>query len=163
MNRENKALLVYFSTLTGIIIWLGVIFLAPYLKSRSSGLNIFTYALFSPFCHQISSRSFFIFGYPLAVCARCLGIYFGFLGGTGLFPLLRGFSNPALPKTRTFIIISLPMTVDLLGNLLRLWRTSNWLRFSTGFIWGVILPFYFILGLVDCLLNYPLKLKYKSH
>jgi len=27
--------------------------------------------------------------------------------------------------------------------------TSNWPRFATGFIWGIILPFYFIIGLTD--------------
>jgi len=86
MKKKSKILLVYFLTLCGIIIWLGVIFLAPYLKSQSSGLQAFCYGIFSPICHQNPSRSFFLFGYPLGVCARCFGIYFGFLGGTGLYP-----------------------------------------------------------------------------
>jgi uncharacterized membrane protein len=34
-------------------------------------------ALFLGNCHQQASRSFWIYGYPLAVCCRCLGIYAG--------------------------------------------------------------------------------------
>jgi uncharacterized membrane protein len=148
---KKKALFLYSFTLVGIVIWLGLIFLAPYLKSRSLESNIFLYALFSPLCHQIPSRSFFIFNYPLAVCARCLGIYFGFFAGAGLFPFVRRFSNLTLPKTQTFVFFTFPVALDFIGNLLRLWRSSNGLRFSTGFIWGAVLPFYFIPGMADFL------------
>jgi uncharacterized membrane protein len=148
---KKKALFLYSFTLVGIVIWLGLIFLTPYLKSRSPESNIFLYALFSPLCHQIPSRSFFIFNYPLAVCARCLGIYFGFFAGAGLFPFVRRFSNLTLPKTRTLIFFTFPVALDFIGNLFRLFRSSNGLRFSTGFIWGALLPFYFIPGMVDFL------------
>ena len=156
MKKKSKILLIYFLTLNGIIIWLGVIFLAPYLKSHSSDLNIFFYAIFSPICHQNPSRCFFLFEYPLAVCARCFGVYFGFLGGTGLYPFLKGFSNITLPKTRVFIFVSLPIIIDTMGNFFHLWMTSSWFRFTVGFIWGMILPFYFIVGLTE-LFIYGLK------
>jgi len=149
----KKTILLYSLILIGAVIWLGLIFLAPYSQSKTSELNIFIYALFSPFCHQLPSRSFFIFSYPLAVCARCLGIYSGFFSGTVLFPLVRKFSNLSNPKARTFILLTLPVAVDFLGNFLRLWKAANWLRFSTGFIWGAILPFYFIPGMIDFLLK----------
>lgn len=151
MKKKYKILLVYLLTLCGIIIWLGVIFLAPYLKSQSLGLQAFCYGIFSPICHQNPSRSFLLFGYPLGVCARCLGIYIGFLGGTGLYPFFNKFSNLTLPKTRIFILMSLPVVIDTAGNFFRIWMTSNWPRFATGFIWGIILPFYFIIGLTDYL------------
>jgi uncharacterized membrane protein len=150
---KKKALFLYSFTLVGIVIWLSLIFLAPYLKSRSQESSILLYALFSPLCHQIPSRSFFIFNYPLAVCARCLGIYFGFFAGTGIFPFLRRLSNLALPKNRTFIFFTFPLALDFIGNLFHLWRSSNDLRFSTGFVWGAVLPFYFIPGMVDFLLK----------
>jgi len=28
-------------------------------------------------CQQVSTRTFWLFGYPMACCARCLGIYLG--------------------------------------------------------------------------------------
>jgi uncharacterized membrane protein len=52
--------------------------LAPYLSA--SGLSFFAVAIFwffSPVCHQAPARSFWILGAPMAVCARCLGIYLG--------------------------------------------------------------------------------------
>ncbi|MDH5705244.1 MAG: DUF2085 domain-containing protein [Candidatus Aminicenantes bacterium] len=153
MNRKHRILLVYYLTLGGIIIWLGVIFLAPYLRSQDSSLSAFVYSVFTPICHQIPFRSFHLFGQPLAVCARCLGIYFGILGGTGLYPLINGFSKLSLPRVRIFIIVSLPMIADAGGNFLHLWLSSHWIRFMTGFLWGLILPFYFIVGVSDFFLK----------
>jgi uncharacterized membrane protein len=149
MKTKSKILLVYLLILCGIIGWLGLIFLAPYLKSQSSGLQAFCYGLFSPVCHQNPSRCFTFLGYPLGVCARCLGIYSGFLMGTALYPFLKKFSNLTLPKTRIFILMSLPVAIDGAGNLFHIWMTSNWPRLAIGFIWGIILPFYFIVGLTD--------------
>ena len=40
-------------------------------------------ALFRPLCHQQPGRSFWIAGAPMAVCARCLGVYIG--AAVGLF------------------------------------------------------------------------------
>jgi uncharacterized membrane protein len=153
MNRKHRILLVYCLTLGGIIIWLGVIFLAPYLRSQDSGLSTFAYSVFTPVCHQIPSRSFHLFDQPLAVCARCLGIYFGILGGTGIYPFINGFSKLSLPKARTFVLVSLPMVIDAGGNFLHLWESSLWIRFMTGFLWGLVLPFYFIVGVSDFVLK----------
>lgn len=149
MKAKTQIIIVFYSTLAGILLWLGAIFFAPYLKSQSSSLSGFFYVLFSPVCHQIPSRSFVCFGYPLAVCARCLGIYVGFLGGVGLYPIVNGFSTSTLPKTRLFLLLSLPIGIDTLGNFTGLWVTTGWLRFVFGGIWGFILPFYFIHGIVD--------------
>ncbi len=149
MRTKSRIRLVYFLTLAGILLWLGLIFLAPYLKSRDSGLNNFAYLIFAPICHQIPARSFFLFGHPLAVCGRCLGIYFGFLGGMGLFAFRRGFSITTLPRIRTFFLATSPLVFDGIGNFFHLWSTPHWIRFLTGFLWGLILPFYFITGVSD--------------
>jgi uncharacterized membrane protein len=157
MGERRLIFLIYFLTLLGILVWIGAIFLAPYLKSHSKAWNIFVYAIFSPICHQVPSRSFFFFGYPLAVCGRCLGIYSGFFFGVGLYPFVRGFSAVSLPKTRIFILISLPIVTDTAGNFLNLWNSPNLARFATGFLWGTILPFYFITGLVDLFRDFRQK------
>ena len=149
MKRKNRVKLVYFLTLAGILLWLGLIFLAPYLKSQGSDLNIFVYLIFAPICHQLPARSFFMFGHPLAVCGRCLGIYFGFLGGMGLFAFYRGFSDTTLPRIQTFIFVTSPLVLDAMGNFFHIWNTPHWIRFLTGFLWGLILPFYFISGVSD--------------
>jgi uncharacterized membrane protein len=51
----------------------------------------FVYLLFSFVCHQQPERSLWLAGAPLAVCARCAGVYFGaFLGLLLQVPVRRG-------------------------------------------------------------------------
>ena len=56
----------------------GAAVMAPYLSG--GGYSLIALAIFwffSPVCQQDPARSFWIFGAPVAVCARCLGIYLG--------------------------------------------------------------------------------------
>lgn len=55
---------------------------APYLAAAGhSAAALAIVVFFSPVCHQDPARSFWIFGGPVAVCARCLGIYLGAAAG----------------------------------------------------------------------------------
>jgi len=142
---------VYAITLAGAFAWLGAVVLAPYLARGSSPAAGFLYALFSPVCHQIPSRCFHLFGHPMAVCSRCFGIYSGFLGGLLAYPLLRGFGPSPLPRSRTLFLLSTPIIVDAAANMAGLWSSSGGARFVTGFLWGILLPFYFLAGIIDYL------------
>ena len=153
MVARRKIRLIHGLMSAGIILWTGAILLAPYLRSRGSGFAPWLYACFAPFCHQIPGRSFRLFGQPLAVCARCFGIYAGFLAGTAAYPRIRGFSRPRLPDTRLFLALSAPMAIDAAANILRIWTLGNFPRFLTGFAWGTILPFYLMAGLGDLALS----------
>ena len=153
MNKDKTIILVYVFILIGIISGLLLIFFAPHLQNISSPISIHIYNIFSSICHQIDSRCFHIYGYPLAVCTRCLGIYFGFLSGTVYYPLLRGFKRVFLPDTKFFLLVSLPIALDMIGNTFLVWKTPGWVRFILGLIWGTILPFYLITGLTE-LLNF---------
>ncbi|NOR14503.1 MAG: DUF2085 domain-containing protein [Candidatus Aminicenantes bacterium] len=145
----NKTRSIYFLTLSGIIVWIAAVFAAAYLKSQSSAYGNLIYAIFSPTCHQIPSRCLTLYGNPLAVCTRCLGIYIGFFLGTCLFPVLRGLSSESLPKAKILILMSLPIVIDTAANVVSPWASPHWLRLATGLIWGAILPFYFIPGVTD--------------
>lgn len=153
MTTKTKIAFIYITTLIGIITWIGAIFYAPYLKSQSSPFSGFLYVVFSPTCHQIPSRCFYAFGYPAAVCARCLGVYSGFLLGALIFPVVKGFSTPTMPKAKTIILISIPIIADTAANILGVWTSTHWVRFVTGILWGLILPFYFLAGLTDYFLR----------
>ncbi|MFC2161265.1 DUF2085 domain-containing protein [Acidobacteriota bacterium] len=153
MTNRQKIFTIYVFSLASLLIWISAIFLAPFLNYFSQKGSEFIYAVFSPVCHQISERCFFVFGFPLAVCTRCLGIYLGCFLGMILYPIIHGFSSTAVPKLKLFFLFTSPIAVDTLGNFFSIWNTTPWLRFTIGFIWGVILPFYFISGLADAFLN----------
>ncbi|MGH9509266.1 MAG: DUF2085 domain-containing protein [Terriglobales bacterium] len=55
---------------------------APLLSAFGYTLSAFAIVqFFSVVCHQDPARSFWIVGAPVAVCARCLGIYLGAVAG----------------------------------------------------------------------------------
>lgn len=53
--------------------------LAPALHQPLLSFSVL--AFFSRVCHQDPARSFWIAGVPMAVCARCFGIYLGGVAG----------------------------------------------------------------------------------
>lgn len=58
---------------------LSAIVAAPLAASMARPETWFLYHAFDLFCHQQPERSWQIDGYPLAVCARCFGVYTGVL------------------------------------------------------------------------------------
>ena len=156
-GHRKTFLITYVIATAACLLWLGGIWLAPYLKSQSSPWSSLVYAVYSPVCHQVASRSWFCFGYPLAVCARCTGIYLGFLLGLVCYPLQRGWRRISFPSSRNFILVSAPIVLDTVGNFLKLWHTPNAFRLATGVIWGALLPFYLIPGVTDLLIGQQKK------
>ena len=52
--------------------------MVPYLSASGYSLAaVAIFLFFSPVCHQDPARSFWLWDAPVAVCARCLGIYLG--------------------------------------------------------------------------------------
>ncbi len=96
MAANNKIRMVWLAALLGILVWNGAVFLAPLLRGRGHPLSALIYAAFAPTCHQLPGRSFYLCGFPLPVCGRCLGIYAGFLLGVLAYPFVRGFSRARL-------------------------------------------------------------------
>jgi uncharacterized membrane protein len=155
IQMEEKKIVrnVFVCTLAGTLVWLSLIFLAPYLKRAGISAYAFIYSIFAPICHQNPSRCFTLFGYPLAVCTRCLGIYFGFFLGTIVFPAVNGFKKVKVPGNRLFFAFTAPIVIDTAGNLFHLWQTSDWLRYIIGLTWGTLLPYYLIAGLSELFLS----------
>jgi len=140
--------------LVSISVWIALLVLAPYLRSIQSPWGSLVYAAFAPTCHQIDSRCLHIFGHPMAVCARCLGIYLGFFVGNCLFPWLATWPL-RLPRPRTLVFFTLPIALDTLGNMFRVWPTPSPVRLALGISWGLILPYYLVPGLTDLLQRSP--------
>jgi uncharacterized membrane protein len=116
-------------TLVPLVLVAGV-FAVPYFLTH--GFLIIAFALhhgFALICHQRPERSFWIFGAPVAVCARCLGIYLG--AAIGL--LLRTSRQVAV----SILISAAAMNVlDVATELVGL--HGNWLavRFALGLALG---------------------------
>ena len=150
MSRR-RIIALYAATLIGLIGWLAAIVAAPYLRSRGSGWAAFLYSCFAPLCHQRPERSFRAFGFPLAVCARCTGIYLGSFLGLAAYPFRRGFGALRLPRLAALAAATAPLAVDAAGQALGLWDTPALIRLATGLLWGSILPFYFMTGVGELL------------
>lgn len=98
------------------------------------------YLAFRWLCHQDLSRSFFLGdgNVPMAVCARCIGIYAGFLGGWGFQPImawLNNFSKKWEKKLFTSIIIL--NLCDVLGNNFGFWTNTSHSRLLLGVLLGL--------------------------
>ncbi len=79
-----------FSVLFGAFVAAAV--LAPVLASENRAEAAVLYAAFRPFCHQQVERVWSLAGEPLAVCVRCLGVYWGMVAG--------GLAAPGLGSRR---------------------------------------------------------------
>ena len=85
--------------------------------------------LFRPVCHQLPERSLYFQGYPLAICARCLGIYAGFLAGLLLLPRFSFLAARLLRRPRLLLLSAAPMFIDAL-----FWGNSAVVRTASGFL-----------------------------
>ncbi len=94
------------------------------------------YSLGSRICHQMPERSFFIGGSQLFVCSRDTGVYLGFLLAVLIIFLLREMEN----RKGNFLLICalvLPLAIDGLGVLFRLWESNNSIRLNSGLLGGI--------------------------
>ena len=91
--------------------------------------------LFRPLCHTIESRSFYLDGVPMPICARCTGLYVGFLIGIGLFAAVRKLRESPIPSALVIALV-LPLVIDGVTQALGLRTSGNELRFLTGILAG---------------------------
>ena len=88
-------------------------------------------------CHGIPERCPVIMGYPAALCYRCSGVYSGlFLGCSLLLPWMG-----SRLRTGHVILIALaasvPVTLQWTAEYTGMLRSSAFLQYVTGLIWGL--------------------------
>ena len=153
-----------------MLLLLGLPLVAPVLAhGGEQGLARAIHIGFTPFCHQLPERSFFVFGpqatytanelshvgaealsrrftgtedlgYKVAVCQRCLAIYAAWLGFGLLFGLVRARLRPIRP--RSFLLLLIPIAVDGLGQLFGLWASTWQSRLVTGMLFALALVWF---------------------
>ena len=144
-GKSGKSLSkIYITYILAVTIWNALIFFTPYLASIDHPLYYLLYKFFSYTCHQDPSRSLFLFGNQLPVCARDTAIYLGMLIGGLALPLFADTTSKKVPPVLFLIIAMIPIGIDGITQLLG-WRESiNTIRIITGGIIGLVIPFYLI-------------------
>jgi uncharacterized membrane protein len=146
-NRSDMPILVpiYWGVLVMAALWFSAILTVP-LWFRGGLSEKITAGLiryfFSSICHQMPERSFHLCGHHLAVCARCTGIYGGFVLGMVLFPFLKhSDGKPTFPLWILYAAVLLNAAEWLLANG-HIMESSNWIRCSTGLVLGGAMVFW---------------------
>lgn len=146
-----KGPLVVWSVVLAVSLgWVGLILFAPLALARGNNFTaLVIYRAFGYLCHQISERSFHVDGHPLAVCARCAGLYGGFAAGVLLYPLARSLRQLETPRRRWLLVAVVPTLIDWALGVLGIWENTHLTRSVTGALLGAVCAFYVVPGLVD--------------
>ena len=131
-----------------IAVWCFGIFFPVLYHSNESNLfsGIFLGRIYSIVCHQADSKSFFVSGHKLEVCARCTGIYAGalFFAVTALFfPKFKPRSN------RPLYIGMAIMAADIILYSAGIYSYSKWIALITGLILGSVSILYIFSGIEE--------------
>jgi uncharacterized membrane protein len=102
---------------------------APLLAGSHPLAALLIRSFFSQLCHQDPGRSFLLVGAPVAVCVRCLGIYWGVAVGAALVRLRMG---------RRLLAVGLTLNlVDVATSVLHWHGNLPLVRFFLGLLLGV--------------------------
>ena len=146
--KSPKALYLLF--LTAVSIWCFLIIAASLLAKLeyrfASGM---IYMFFSKICHQMADRSFFIFGKQFAVCSRCTGLYFGFLLGTIIYPVIYKFRSNWIPAKKYFYLALVPIFIDFFIRFFDIAKNTFTSRLITGLILGATTVFFILPGFLS--------------
>lgn len=148
----------YLTVLGGVVLWCAALVAAPFLVTFPGVLGTAgrcLYAFFHPICHQLSDRSFHLFGGPLAVCSRCASIYFAFLAGTVLYPVVRDIYQPIIPHRAFLIATVLPMLCDIGAGILGIHEVTTLTRLLSGAAFGLASPFFVVPAAIEAMQNIP--------
>ncbi|VVB98516.1 Uncharacterised protein [uncultured archaeon] len=172
IKMDMRKYLGYVLYMALMLVFVVPIFITPLLGQPYPQLFQTLQALYAPACHQLAERSICYFqdgtigdcnrdnvavigrqqvvddhgilGYKFPVCARDVAIYGAMLLGALLFPFMRRIDDRIAPPLIYFIIALIPIGIDGGTQLIGLRTSTNELRLITGFIAGIVIPFYVI-------------------
>ena len=120
--------------------WLGLLVAAPLLPVWAAAI---VYGFGSFICHQIPERSFYLAGFQLPVCARCLGIYAG-VAVASVYAGLRAAAGQPVPARAPWVarwsalLAAGPTLVTVALEMAGAWYPSNVTRALAGVPLGVL-------------------------
>ena len=131
-----------------LIVFIGIALLDPVAYALGyTGPGAAVFDAYRFFCAQTPSHSFYIAGYQVCLCSRCLAIYSSLLTGGLFFAMFRQRRNLIRIPTINWKIWALgmvPMALDG-GTQLFGWHESNlYLRLLTGGIFGLMTAWFLL-------------------
>jgi uncharacterized membrane protein len=146
----RRPLLVWGIAAALALLPVALIFAAPFFRANGQEFSALAiYESFSKLCHQIPERAFHVVGHPLAVCARCLGLYTGLAAGILFFPLMRSLRSTRPPARIWLFIAAVPTAIDFALGFLGVWQNTHLSRFVTGALLGAAAAVFILPGLLD--------------
>jgi uncharacterized membrane protein len=136
-TQSTRAVLGLVTGLAGL--WTAGVILAPWLAAHDSALGGWLRLLYRPGCHQIIDRCLDLGFGPMAVCARCAGLY---LGGTFALLWTTVRNHPLRPRPIWLAIVAVPTILDFAAGQLGLPSLGNWTRFAVALPLGLLAGFY---------------------
>jgi uncharacterized membrane protein len=134
---------------SGAILYAGLPWLSPLAKASGHPLiGEFLFRIYTPLCHQLPERSFFVYGHQVGFCHRCVAMYSSIVAAGLLFGLLRKGIRPISLKIGALLL--LPILIDGLTHMLddltglglrgggdAIGTPNFWLRMITGALVGI--------------------------
>ncbi|HEX7296329.1 MAG TPA: DUF2085 domain-containing protein [Pyrinomonadaceae bacterium] len=145
----RRPLIAWTILLTTALAVVSLVVAAPLLAAARNGWSIVIYQAFGFLCHQLPERSFFIDGHKFAVCSRCSGLYLGATVTLLFYPLLRSLRVAQTPDRKWLFGAAVPLFVDFFLTFVGIWENTHTTRFVTGFLFGSVVVFYVIPGVVE--------------
>lgn len=131
MKRDTKIVFAVVAAIPAVILSAATFFTWAIANGASSRWRL----LFRVMCHGIPERCIELFGVPMPICARCVGIYAGMLAGLIAFWLVP-FVRQRVMRTAAILAV-MPLAIDGLTQLAGLRESTNPLRLATGIIAGL--------------------------
>ena len=149
--RTSRLVLGLVTGLAGL--WTAGVVLAPWLAAHESLLGGWLRLLYRPGCHQIAGRCLDLGFGPMAVCARCVGLY---LGGTLALLWTTARNRPFRASPVWLAVVAAPTVLDFVAGQIGLPSLGNWTRFSVALPLGLLAGLYLGDALIEIIrLNSP--------
>ena len=131
MKRDTKIVLAFIAAIpTGI---LGAATFCSW--AIAQGASMQWRILFRLMCHGRVERCLELFGTPMPICARCVGIYGGMLLGIVGFRAIPWLRERVMRGVA--IVCAIPLALDGFTQLSGLRESTNELRIATGIVAGL--------------------------
>jgi uncharacterized membrane protein len=135
----------------GVILYAGLPWLSPLAKASGYPLiGELLFRIYTPLCHQLPERSFFVCGHQVGFCHRCVALYSSIVAAGLLFGLLRRRIRPISLKTGGLLL--LPILIDGLTHMVddlsglgfrgggdAIGTLNFWLRMITSALVGIVM------------------------